>query len=249
MLEKPYLPSTQNIFRGQMSLLPPSRIKKTFVTDWKFNMTHQYHFRCPDRKGESSQYRNLSCVCSLPWDLYIGLIQFHNLFGRNPEPVEINGNLTASVPSLRYGDGTQGYCKRNLGYTCTLINRCRAPLQRLPHLVVSETAPVHVAQLIKCFGVWKVKDLHKSMYFYWVIQPKLHACIQSLESGKICVGSFLNSLIMTVLIAWYIWDALTKQITILFPYVKNPIITWASSYSASRCALPRSCALRFDRLR
>lgn len=73
------------------------------------------------------------------------------------ELVEINSNFTALGPSLRYGDGTQGYCKRNLGYICTLINRCRALLQRFRHLVISKTAPLFVAQLIKCFGVWKVK--------------------------------------------------------------------------------------------
>lgn len=50
----------------------------------------------------------------------------------------------------------EGIVKRNLGYTRTLINRCSALLQRLLHLVISETAAVY-AKLIKCFGVWKVK--------------------------------------------------------------------------------------------
>lgn len=92
----------------------------------------------------------------------------------------------------------KGIVKRNLGYTCTLINRCRALLQRLLHLVISETAPVYVAQLIKCFGVWKVKVcINQCIFIVWYRQNYILAF--SLESGIICVSSFLNSLINVVL--------------------------------------------------
>lgn len=51
----------------------------------------------------------------------------------------------------------EGIVKQNLGYTCTLINRCRTALQKLLHLVLSENVLVYVAQLIKCFGAWEAK--------------------------------------------------------------------------------------------
>lgn len=141
----------------------------------------------------------------------------------------------------------KGIVKRNLGYTCTLINRCRALLQRLLHLVISETAPVYVAQLIKCFGVWKVKVcINQCIFIVWYRQNYILAF--SLESGIICVSSFLNSLINVVLTYSTVFMRCFGKAAILYPYVKNTIAAWASSRSASRCALPMSWALRFDRL-
>lgn len=50
----------------------------------------------------------------------------------------------------------KGIVKLNLGYTRTLIKRCRTPLKKL-HLVLSENVLVYVALLIKCFGIWEEK--------------------------------------------------------------------------------------------